>query len=127
MPRKYNPKEGVKKRVSPDQKKVLVAVKAVQDGGSFKGTAKLFKLNVILMTLKKMVKKDMEAVPGYKKSQVFNELEEKELGLFLQNMANMYYGLTVSQLWKLAYSYANANNKKFLKSWKENEEAGRDM
>lgn len=124
MPRKYKPKEGVKKRVPPDPEKVKEAVEAVKAGGAYKTCALLYGLNV--MTLKRLCRKDSSQLPGYRASQVFSDALENELGSYLVTMSNMYYGLTRMQLRKLAYSFAKMNGLRCPQSWEKDEAAGHD-
>lgn len=91
MPRKYKRKEGATPRVAPDPENVKAAIKAVKAGGSFKGTAKLFR--VPLMTLKRLVRSGRDTIPGYKKAQIFSSDEEKELSEYLLTASQLYYGL----------------------------------
>lgn len=124
MPRKYSAKIGAMKRVPPDAEKIKGAVNAVKNGGSYKATARQFGINV--MTLKRLCRKNMTSLPGYKVRQVFSIDQEKELGKFVEDMSKMYYGLTVVQLRKLAYSYAATNNIPYPPAWDKTKQAGRD-
>jgi len=124
MPRKYKRKEGATPRVAPDPENLKAAIEAVKAGGSFKGTAKSFR--VPLMTLKRLVRSGRDTIPGYKKAQIFSSDEEQELAEYLLTASQLYYGLTISALRKLAFQLAKKNNKKFPKSWETNETAGKE-
>lgn len=104
MPRKYKRKEGAKPRVPPDPQQLQAAVNAVKAGGSFRGTANSF--NVPLMTLKRLIRRGTTKTPGYKKSQVFTAEEEDELSTYLLTASQLYYGLTITSLRKLAFQMA---------------------
>ena len=124
MPNKYKPKDGVKKRVLPDPNTVAAAVAAVKDGASLKGTARQFKINV--MTLKRLIRRGEECLPGFKKAQVFTNEEEKQLADYLLHASRLNYGLPLMKFRELAYEFAKANHKKTPSSWDENKRAGRD-
>nr|XP_023012611.1 uncharacterized protein LOC111502700 [Leptinotarsa decemlineata] len=78
------------------------------------------------MALKRLCRKGMTSLPGFKVRQVFSSSQERELDKFLEDMSKMYYGLTVEQLRQLAYSYASRNQLKYPESWDKNHQAGRD-
>lgn len=73
-----------------------------------------------------MRRKKVTFQPGYKNCQVFTTEQEKELGKFLVDMSKIYYGLTIVQLRKLAYSYASTNKIPYPSGWDTTQQAGRD-
>ena len=58
--------------------------------------------------------------------QVLSDGQEKELSTYLKQAADIYYGLSVKEVKKLAYQCAVGVNKTIPPSWKENEMAGSD-
>lgn len=130
MPHKYKRKEGAKPREPIDSDAMKNAVAAVKAGGTYKGTAKAFK--VPLMTLKRLCRKlgedntNKSCTPDYKKSQVFTKEEEEELTEYLLMASRLYYGLTNNNTKTLAYQYAKMNRKSYPKNWDRNEAAGSD-
>ena len=58
--------------------------------------------------------------------QVLSHDQEKELSSYLKKAADIYFGLSVKEVRKLAYQFAESTNKTIPPSWKENEMAGSD-
>lgn len=94
MPRKYVPKPGVKSRVLPNPENVAAAVAAVKDWAA-KGTAKIFEINV--MTLKRLIRRGIERLPGFQRSLVFTEVEEQQLAEYLVQASKLNYGLPLKK------------------------------
>lgn len=64
---------------------------------------------------------------GYVRSrQVFSELEEQILSDYLKVSSDIYHGLTVREVKKLAYQYALSVGKKIPRAWHANQMAGKD-
>lgn len=64
---------------------------------------------------------------GYAKHRkIFNDAEEKELAEYTEHSAKIYYGLTTSDLRKLAFQFAMANNISVPDNWKEKDIASKD-
>lgn len=59
-----------------------------------------------------------------KPKRVYTDEEEQLLVQYLQDAANMHYGLTLKQVRCFAYEYAIRNNKKVEISWEVNKCAG---
>ncbi|KAF2883613.1 hypothetical protein ILUMI_22563 [Ignelater luminosus] len=57
---------------------------------------------------------------------VFTKDQEEELAAYVAHSAKLYYGLTTSDLRKLAYEYAIANNITISEVWKSSSMASRD-
>lgn len=91
MPQKFASKEEPIRRVPPDPQIIAVAVETVIAGGSYKGAASQFGLN--LLTLKKFCRKREKTL-----RQEFTESEERELRQFFKDLFAIFYGLTVLQL-----------------------------
>lgn len=124
MPKNYKPKVGAKKRVQYDSEIIAAAVAAMKNWGSFKGTAKQFNINV--MTLKRIIRRGEDRLPGFKKAQIFKNEEELQLSEYLIQASRLNYGLSLKQFRELAYEFAKANNKKIPPSWESKKIAGRD-
>lgn len=90
MPRNYTPKVGVKKRAQYDPGSIAAAVNAVKNGGFLKGTAKYYNINV--MTLKRIIRRGDNCLPGFKKALVFTR-EEEQLSEYLIQSSRLNYGL----------------------------------
>ncbi|XP_044762023.1 uncharacterized protein LOC123319221 [Coccinella septempunctata] len=58
--------------------------------------------------------------------QVFTKTEEDLLNKYILSCSKMHYGLSCSQVKKLAYEFAEANNIKYPASWNNNKMAGTD-
>lgn len=90
--------------------------------------AKHFELKkpTLIFHLKKMEEcgKEEYRYSPKKPKQVFSEEEEFLLVKYLQDAANMHYGLTLKQVRALAYEYAIRNKKKVDPSWERNKCAG---
>lgn len=124
MPRIYKPKKGATPRVLPDAETVAAAVAEVKNGASYKGTAKKYDINV--MTLKRVIRRGDDHLPGFQKSLIFTSAEEKQLTDYLLHASRLNYGLPILKLRQLAYEFAVANSKKVPSSWDEKKMAGRD-
>lgn len=59
-------------------------------------------------------------------NKVFSKEEEVHLSNYCLRAADIYFGLSTSEIRKLAYSYASSLSKNMPKNWGENKEAGRD-
>ncbi|CAH2013872.1 unnamed protein product [Acanthoscelides obtectus] len=57
---------------------------------------------------------------------IFNDAEEQELAKYTEYSAKIYYGLTTSDLRKLAFHFAIANNISVPENWKVKEIASKD-
>lgn len=57
---------------------------------------------------------------------VLKDDQEKELSTYLKLSADIYYGLAVKEVKKLAYQFDESKNNTILFSWQENEMAGPD-
>ena len=57
---------------------------------------------------------------------VLTDDQEKELSTYLKQSADIYYGLSVKEVRKLAFQFAEYANNAIPNSWKENEMAGSD-
>lgn len=62
----------------------------------------------------------------YASSQVFSSEEESMLNEYITNCSKMHYGLTLTQVRKLAYEFGKANHLKFPSNWDKNQMAGND-
>lgn len=86
------------------------------------------------MTLQRYIKKSQSAENsntivkvGYTlHRKVFSDDQENELATYAAHSAKLYYGLTTSDLRKLAYEYAVANNIAIKEGWKTNSMASKD-
>ncbi|KAK9882712.1 hypothetical protein WA026_022763 [Henosepilachna vigintioctopunctata] len=58
--------------------------------------------------------------------QVFTKSEEEHLNKYILTCSRMHYGLTCTQVKKLAYEFASANDIKYHPSWDSNKMAGAD-
>lgn len=127
MPFRYKKKTN---RVPASPKRMKKAVEEVIAGAKLRTTATKFDLDK--MTLRRYVMKfkdqgeEMKFSPNFKCSQIFNEMEEKNLANYLLNAARMNYGLTTTDTRKLAYMYATENGKKINETWNTNKAASRE-
>ena len=106
------------------------AVKRVLDDGA-KIRSVASETGIDRMTLTRYIKKfkndeltDKFAYWGNRK--VFSGEEEVLLSQYLQTSSKMYFGLTPSEVRKLAYEFAFKNSKQMPLSWQENCSAGLD-
>ncbi|KAF2889487.1 hypothetical protein ILUMI_16685 [Ignelater luminosus] len=89
---------------------------------------------VNFMTLNSYIRKSSAAVNsnnvvtvGYTlHRKVFTKDQEEELGAYVAHSAKLYYGLTTSDLRKLAYEYAIANNIAVSEVWKSSPMASKN-
>nr|XP_053647291.1 uncharacterized protein LOC128698911 isoform X2 [Cherax quadricarinatus] len=58
--------------------------------------------------------------------QVLSDDQEKELSTYLKQAADIYYGLSVKEVRKLAYQFAESASKTIPPSWKKHKMAGSD-
>lgn len=130
------------KKLSPrgestkDRDNVIAAVRAIKlRNMPIRQAARQFKIN--RTTLKRCADKyEMEdfdsetIVPqhhGYKKTrQVFSEEDENKLYHYVLYSSDIYFGLTPTEVKKLAYDYAIANQKQIPTSWEKSKQAGAD-
>lgn len=69
---------------------------------------------------------DVRFYPKYNSRQVFTLEQEKLLSDYAEVSANMLYGITITQLAKLAYETAARNNIRMPENWETNKRAGSD-
>ncbi|GFO19550.1 transposase [Plakobranchus ocellatus] len=108
------------------------AVTAVLAGGSLRKTAARFDVNY--KTLERYVKLQKNegntdsASFGYQteKKCVFTNEQEKLLLNYVLEASSIYYGLTVLDLRKLAFDFADANKIPMPHSWESNKIAGEE-
>ncbi|XP_026818841.1 uncharacterized protein LOC113557490 isoform X2 [Rhopalosiphum maidis] len=64
---------------------------------------------------------------GYRShNKIFNDFQEKQFAEYVQISADMYFGLNLKNIRKLAYEFAVKLDLTVTKSWKHNNEAGPD-
>lgn len=128
MPRS---KEGVKrKKVSKDDLETAVRFineKTMTIGQAAKHFA--LKKRTLMFHLKKMKESGVQNYTDSPKTpkRVFTNEEELLLVQYLQDAANMHYGLTLKQVRSLTYEYAIRNNKKIGKSTNVLENGGSEI
>jgi hypothetical protein len=108
----------------------LSAVKRVVDDGA-KVRAVAVESGIDRMTLTRYIKKfqngELQSHFGYwGNRRVFTEEEEIVLSEYLQTSSKMYFGLTPNEVQKLAFEYADKNDKHIPLNWRENNCAGLD-
>ena len=69
---------------------------------------------------------EVKYTPNYKYQQVFINEEEILLNYYIVKASRIHYGLTRTQLKKLAYDFADHNRKIVPQSWRKNLTAGED-
>jgi len=92
------------------------------------------KYDINFMTLQRYIKKKSKpklgkncTLLGYAKPrQVFSDELEASLSIYLVHCSRIYYGLTPSDVKKLAYEYAKLNNVSFPENWNKFKEASKD-
>ncbi|KAB0793383.1 hypothetical protein PPYR_13003 [Photinus pyralis] len=78
------------------------------------------------MTLKRLIRRGADRLPGFKKAQVFTDEEEKQLADYLLHASRLNYGLSLMKFRELAYEFGVANHKKIPATWDVKKIAGRD-
>jgi len=130
----------VRNRKQPERKignvsseRMKDAVNEVIEGGkSIRSVGKMY--DIKFSTLRRYVtkakenenKESMSYAPCYNCRQIFTENEERLLHDYLIKASNIQYGLTRTQVRKLAYDFASCNKKNFPESWSTNGLAGED-
>jgi transposase-like protein len=109
---------------------ILSAVKRVVDNGA-KVRAVAVESGIDRMTLTRYIKEfhngDLKSHFGYwGNRRVFNEEEEIVLSEYLQTSSKICFGLTPNEVQKLAFEYADKNNKHIPLNWRANNSAGLD-
>lgn len=126
MPRS---KTGVKRK-KIDKQDIETAIKFIQEKKMTIGEASRhfnLKKPTMIFHLNKF-KQSGNLIYSYspkKPKKVFSDEEEQLLLQYLTTAANMHYGLTKSQVMRLAYDFAKANNKITDPSWIANKSAGK--
>lgn len=124
MPRS---KTGVKRK-KIDKQDIETAIKFIQEKKMTIGEASRhfnLKKPTLIFHLNKF-KQSGNLIYSYspkKPKKVFSDEEEQLLLQYLTTAANMHYGLTKSQVMRLAYDFAKANNKVTDPSWIANKSA----
>lgn len=82
--------------------------------------------DINFMTLHRYIKKrnlnpgnDRLAIGYAKPSKVFSDMQEQELGTYVEDCSRIYYGMTTKDLRKFAFQLAVANNNKYPETWKK--------
>ncbi len=122
-----------KKRTKVNPEDMKKALQAVKEGMSIRSAADKFsKEGIKITTLHRMWKKS-QLVEDYKYSppkydchRVFTKKEEEELVMYIIEVSRMQYGLRYKEVRRLAFLFAEANHKKYPKSWKSGEIAGKE-
>lgn len=122
MPRIYKPKDGFSRRVRLDENSLKEAVAAVLEGQPIKTTARQYEIPV--MTLKRYARKQktseelIQYGPDYgSSSRAFTDEEEDMLEDYVLNACQLNHGLSPLGVRKLAYEFAEANDKPIVKKW----------
>jgi transposase-like protein len=134
MPMFYKPKSTtkVRKKISPETMEAAVR-EILEDGVGLRKAALKYEVNK--MTLRRYLNKlkckntdpsSMAYEPNYRQTQVFTKEEETMLAEYLKKASRLHHGLSTVGCRHLAFQFASRNNKKYPKSWDENQIAGVD-
>lgn len=84
------------------------AVNAIEGGSSKRKAAKQF--NIPFTTLRDRLKNNNLSNPKLGRKPIFTQQQENEVAEQVKLLASLYYGVTVTDLRKLVYKYAELNN-----------------
>ncbi|KAG8223060.1 hypothetical protein J437_LFUL002008 [Ladona fulva] len=104
MPRKWERKTG---RGSWSEESMKLALKFIEEGNSIKSSSK--KYGIPFSTLQERKKKNKDSKPHLGRNTTFTTEQEQALAERIKTLANVFYGLTATDVRRVAYEYAVKN------------------